>query len=186
MSKINASKTAPNFWRLTGIFLTVVCFFVFAQHVRAETVKFRIINYITKLEIIPIEDVEGHMVGLYQRKGQALFENGEVANETTCATFDGIKGKGTFQGYSILTYEGGSTIVFKHQGNMWKIQGGKFRLEKGSGEYVSGTGKFEGIKGTLSWTGKRSTPYAKDVGADNTLDVTAIYTLPSEGIVTKP
>jgi hypothetical protein len=179
MLKIEKSKIVPTFWRFTVIFLGAICFLVSAQHVNAETVKFRIVNYISKLEIILIEDVEGHMIGVYQRRGLALFENGDVATEISCATFDGIKGKGTFQGYSILTYEDGSTTVSKYKGNMWRTQDGKFRLENGTGEYIGGTKYFEGIKGTLSWTGKRFTPYSKDVGADNLLDVTAIYTLPS-------
>lgn len=180
MVKTNESQITCKFWIRIGIFVAVVCYLVPSQPILAETVKFRVINYISKVEIIPIEDVEGHMVGVYQRRGLALFDDGGVATETSCASFDGIKGKGTFQGYSKLTYEDGSTTVSKYQGRMWRIQDGKIRLEEGSGEYVRGTGRFKGITGTLTWTGKRFTPYSKEVGADNLLDVTAIYSLPSK------
>lgn len=180
MFTTTGSRIVRYYWRRVGIYVAVVCLLVPSRKILAETVKFRIINYITKLEIIPIEDSEGHMIGIYQRRGLALFENGEVATETSWATFDGVKGKGTFQGYSKLNYEDGSTTVSKYKGKMWRIQDGKIRLEEGSGEYFRGTGRFEGITGTMSWTGKRFTPYSKEVGADNLLDVTAIYSIPSK------
>jgi len=177
----------PNrqYWHSTvlirAILIVLTCFcFLSAKQTAAETIKFKIISHISKLEILPIEDTDGHMIGIYKRTGLALFEDGKVATVESQSTFDGIKGKGTFQGYSMLTHEDGSTTVSKHTGSMWRIQDGKFRLEKGRGEYIKGTGKFRGIKGTSSWTGRRYTPYVKGIGADNLIDVTAIYTLPSE------
>jgi hypothetical protein len=57
-----------------------------------------------------------------------------------------------------------------------------FPIGKGTGEFTKGTGRYEGIKGSLTWSGKRYTDYSKEKGtlADFVLEVTATYTLPQK------
>ena len=96
--------------------------------------------------------------------------------------FDSIKGKSSYEGYGLVTYEDGSTTISKLQGNLTPIEGTKQRSGKGTGEYIKGTGRFEGIKGSFSYTGKQVTPYSKKEGtfSDSYYDVTATYTVPSK------
>ena len=55
-------------------------------------------------------------------------------------------------------------------------------LGKGDGEFPPRTGRFEGIKGKLTWTGKGYTGYSKEKGllADVLIEATATYTLPTK------
>jgi hypothetical protein len=133
-------------------------------------------DYVTYIEGLPVGDTAGHVVSIYSRKGLALLENGEVATYTNWGTLDFIKGNGSVQGYSMLTYPDGSTTVYKIQGT---VEAG---INKLTGEFIKGTGKFEGIKGTLSITGKTMTPYSKEKGTigDAYYDITVTYTLPQK------
>jgi hypothetical protein len=80
-------------------------------------------------------------------------------------------------GYGLVTYEDGSTTLSKIQGTSTPIEGTDLKTGKGTGEYIKGTGRFEGIKGTLSYTGRRLTPFSKKTGtrADSYYDVTGTY-----------
>lgn len=49
---------------------------------------------------------------------------------------------------------------------------------KGKGEFIKGTGKYEGIKGNVSFTGGYVTPFGKETKGDSVMNVTANYTLP--------
>ena len=142
----------------------------------AETVNFRLSTYVVHFDALPVDDVEGHIVGTVLRKGLALFEKGEVATCTNWATVDLIKGNGSFQGYSLLTYQDGSSSTQKFQGTM------ESGVYKGMAEFTMGTKRFEGIKGTLSITGKALTPYSKEKGTwgDAYFDFAGTYTLPSK------
>ena len=85
--------------------------------------------------------------------------------------------------------------MFKLQGTLtsqlpWWWSWGRI-WAKGTGEYVKGTGRFEGIQGSISFTGRGFTPSFNESGSiddrrkeygntdDFYLDVTATYTLPS-------
>jgi hypothetical protein len=48
---------------------------------------------------------------------------------------------------------------------------------KSANEFIKGTGRFEGIKGTISGTGNKI-PYVKDGPLKISSDVTFTYTLP--------
>jgi hypothetical protein len=81
---------------------------------------------------------------------------------------------------SVFTYEDGATIVQKIQGPFEWASGRKMRLFKGTGEFIRGTGRFEGIKGAVTFSGKEVTPYSKETKSDVSFDATATYTLPSK------
>ena len=55
--------------------------------------------------------------------------------------------------------------------------------EDGKGEFTKGTGRFAGIKGSLSWTGKQLTGFTKETKGEHFCDGTMTYTLPSEVIL---
>jgi hypothetical protein len=147
----------------------------------AENHKYRVSSYVLKLEILPVGDVEGHIIGFYFRKGLAHFETGETGTIRNCGTADYIKGSGPVQFYSIVTFEDGSTIVGKYEGTVERNPKGH-GLAKGTGEYTKGTGRFAGIKGKFTWAGKSITAYSKEKETlgDFYYDVNATYTLPSK------
>ena len=168
-------------WGIIGILLIAALLLLPATQAEAKTVKFKVTGPLTKVEWIAVPDVERHVVALYERRGVAIFENGETAAFHTRGTSDLIKGLGTYHGYSDYTYADGSTVILKYTRTLTLAPGDKMRTLKGEGEYIKGTGRFEGIKGKASYIGKYVTPYTKDeTKGDVVFDVTATYTVPKK------
>ncbi len=168
-------------WSLIGILIMAAWLIMPSAQVEAETVtvKFRVTSYVVRLEAIPVEDVEGHVLLVVMRRGLASFETGETAKWEAWVTADFIKGKGPLQGYTKFIYQDGSTTIGKVEGFHEPTPDGKM-LYKGTSEYTKGTGRFEGIKGSFSYTGKGLTPYSKEKGlmSDTYFDCIATYSLP--------
>ncbi len=163
-----------------GVFLIAALVLLPATQANAETVKYNFTSQNTKVEYILLPDVKGHVVGLYERRGVAIFEN-EVAAITCWGTFDKIKGKVSFQGYTQITFKDGSTWMQTHQGTHAPAPGEKLDSYKGKGEYIKGTGRFEGIKGKISFTGRQITPNTKDkTKGDSWIEATGTYALPKK------
>ncbi len=99
-----------------------------------------------------------------------FYENGEIATVSNVFTFDNTNGIGTAQGYSIYTFEDGSTQVHK-----WQEKWQKSSTEEGRYTYVRGTSRFEGIKGSGSFSGKFFESIATGYS-----DFTGTYTLPKK------
>ena len=165
-----------------GIFLIASLILVPAAQAGEKTVKFKLIGPLTRIEAVPIPDVEKHAIGVLERRGVAIYEDGETAAYHTRATFDSIRGKGgSFWGYSDYTFADGSTIISKYQGTSWVPSGEKLYSLKSTGEYIKGSGRFEGIKGKVTFSGKYVTPYTKDkTKGSAVVDVTGTYTLPKK------
>ena len=153
--------TKKSIWVLLGFFIISAWILGLVIEARAETMKCRVTSYIVSVESLEVGAAEGHFLLLYSRRGLAFFENGEVATITSWVTQDSVKGTSTFQLYMLFTFGDGSTVVAKGNGTTQpdpKI----LATFKGEGEYAKGTGRFEGIKGTLSWNGWHITPYSKE------------------------
>jgi hypothetical protein len=166
--------------KLTFTILTVaiLAVFVAVPLAGAETLKWRQTAYVTKVNAIEVGDVPGHMVGVSELAGLAFFESGEVATSLTRAMWDYVKLSGPSQGYTLFTFEDGSTIVEKFQGTQTADPGGKTTsLWGGTFSFVQGSGRFAGIQGSGSYTGKRigGPPAA---GIQGYTDCIATYTLP--------
>ena len=149
----------------------------FPKDASAEDVEYQIVNYTVGVNFIPVPDVEKHAIGTYERRGVAIFKNGEIAAFHTRGTWDFVDSNGPFTGYTTLTYKDGSTTMIKYSGNMTK-EPEKLLKYTGKGEYIKGTGKYEGIKGTISFTGEYITPYDKETKGDSIEINKASYTLP--------
>lgn len=163
---------------LLSIFAFVFSFTVglITTNVNAEESKFTITSYLTKMEFTPVADVEKHVLGTYERRGVTIFDNGEITTYYTIGTYDFVDSVGPFKGYTILTYNDGSTAISKYDAIMTK-EAGKMPKLKGKGEYIKGTGKYEGIKGTLSFTGEYITPYNKETKGDMIVYGSSNYTI---------
>jgi hypothetical protein len=176
---VMATKKSINIWILLGILIIAAWLLGSATKAGAESkpMNYRVSGYLVHNEVLPVGDVEGHTLSIYSRKGLAFFETGEVATFTNWVTSDAIKSKSISQGYSMVTFEDGSTIVEKLQTTAEPGPKG-LSLFKGTGEYIKGTGRFEGIKGSYTYSGKALTPYSKETKGDIYYDVVGTYTLP--------
>lgn len=143
----------------------------------AEQIKYRVFSYVTKSEIKPVGDVEGHMAGTWERRGMCEMSTGELGVYAASGTLDGTKGKGTAKGETTCTFADGSKLV-----NVWTTDfergpDGLNVYKNGKGEFSAGTGRFEGIKGKFTFAGKAYTPMKDDMRSDVVMDAEGEYTV---------
>ena len=170
-----AEKMGARSW-LAILAVIILAAFTIAIQAGAETMKWRQVMFITKAEVLPVGDVPEHNIGIYDQTGLASFDTGEVASVTQKGTLDYTKGSGPIQGYCTYTYEDGSTMVIKWQGATRADPGGKGSRFESTWTYVQGTGRFAGIKGEGTFTGRRFVPFGGGVQLYN--DGIGTYTLP--------
>ena len=142
----------------------------------AATMKFRIVTFHTKLEVIKVGDVEGHIIGVLDSPGLASFDTGEVAVLSQWGSFDYTKGAGIHKAYLRLTFEDGSTIDYKMEGTTRPDPKGEGSLLEGTSEIYQGSGRYARIQGKGTHTGKRVV--ALGAGAQVYFDFILTYTLP--------
>ncbi len=160
--------TKKTTWVLFGILVISVWVLVSAAQAQAEDLKCKLISMITKADTNKIDDQEGHIIGIFERKGLMVHENGEIANELNRGVFDSIKGVTKLQGYCLQTFKDGSTMMMRHQGI-----NDKGKIVEASFEFIKGTGRFEGITGQGTYTGQNYESF-------NYLQFTGTYTLPQK------
>jgi hypothetical protein len=164
--------------RFTILAFAVLALFMAVSLAGAETVKGRSVYHFLKIERIEVGDVPGHVIGVAEHRGLMSLDTGEVATHIGRLTLDYTNGSGTFQGYNLVTFEDGSTKIFKAQGRTTAQPSGVSTFEAAY-TYLKGTGRFEGIQGAGSFTGKRIAPLTPGASADCYLDFTETYTLPT-------
>jgi hypothetical protein len=164
--------------QLTMIAVAALAVFAAVSLAGAETMKFRQVQFYTKGEVLQIGDVPDHIIGIYDQTGLASFETGEVASFALKGTLDYIKGSGTIQGYTVLTFEDGSTMTTKYQGTTRPDSSGKGSRWESTWTYTQGTGRWAGIQGGGTSTGRRFVPFGGGVQLYS--DITGTYTLPSK------
>jgi hypothetical protein len=168
--------TKKSIWVLFGILVISAWILGSAIQVGAETMNFKLYTYTTKTETFSVDDVDGHIV-MYQLRGTFyVFENGEVATASLVATGDFIKMAGPFMNYVTIKFEDGSTIIIKNQGTI----GGSFASGGWTGEMIKGTGRFAGVKGTLTAKTKYLPVEKGEAGSKGIGEGNITYTLPSK------
>ncbi len=161
---------------LTALIMTALLL-MSATQAEAATMKFRVVMFLTKVETVKVEDVEEHIVGIYESTGLASLETGEVAVfEVLGGTFDYTKGTGIYDSYGRLTFEDGSTIDFKIEGTTRPDPKGKGSLFEATHAIYQGSGRYAGIQGKGTHTGRRVV--AIGAGAQMYIDVILTYNLP--------
>jgi len=164
-------------WILFGIIVISAWVLGSASQVGAETLKCKSVQTATKDERMEVGDEKGHVLALQRMQGLAYCENGEIAKMRSDNIMDFVPGKGVQAiGYTFFTFEDGSTIVNRFQRSVVPGQSG-IGSAKASSELIKGTGRFEGIKGTSSGTGKNFPPNKEEPTRAFT-DITITYTLP--------
>ncbi|MEW6530126.1 MAG: hypothetical protein AB1473_04765 [Thermodesulfobacteriota bacterium] len=149
-----------------------------AAPAEAETLKAKVTNYSVKLEYVPAGDVQGHVIGLDVREGNAVFDDGQTAKYAMVSTFDFMAGKGgTTNGYTKMTFKDDTFITFKWAANAG-IDPDKLSTSKGTGTILGGGGRYKGIKGSVSFAGKGTKPASEDPKREMVIDAVIDYTLP--------
>jgi hypothetical protein len=145
----------------------------------AETLKCKSIATTTKIERMEVGDEKGHILSLQRMEGLGYCENGEIVKTRSDNVNDFAAGKGVEAlGYTFFTFEDGATIIVKFRRSVDLGQSGGGSA-KSSSEIIKGTGRFEGIKGTSSSTGKNF-PQTKEEPGRAFTDFTLTYTLPTK------
>ena len=172
--------TKKSFLIIVGILAFMGLLLGSATQSEAETMKLRVSNVVTKGEGFPVGDVEGHNLAFLTRDGVAVLENGEVGSMKALVINDVMPKGGSFLGYLVLTLVDGSAIVLSFQRCTFSPdpEGKLAFIQQGSGELVNGSGRFKGIKGTMSMTGKVLKPTKEEVAGKAYNDFTLTYTLP--------
>ena len=147
--------------------------------------KGRVVYHFVKAEVMQVGDVPGHMVGVVDASGLSFPDTGQVGIYSSKISFDLINGTGTHYAYVVTTFEDKSTTVTLNQGVTTARPDGTSTFE-GTFTYVGGTGRFAGIKGAGSYTGKRMAPVTPGGPADVFSDFVATYTLPPSDPRRKP
>ena len=113
---------------------------------------FRLVTHTIDMKVVEAPDAEGHILGTGNFKGVAVFADGEIADKTFVFTFDETDGVGTGFGYSTYTFMDGSSITARFDDvTEADTSGGEYQV-------LSGTGKYEGAKGT-GWYKKVDEPW---------------------------
>jgi hypothetical protein len=146
----------------------------------AETLSFKGLNHVTKVEMVPIADVEGHAITLTLREGVVVFENGELAWSKNTFIRDLINGAGTGDAYFTYTFLDGSSITARMKGTLNATPQGVTSGTKWTGDIIHGTGKFQGIKGTFTSLSKRLPLEKGEAEAKSLFQGTLVYTLPGK------
>lgn len=123
-------------------------------------------------------DDERHFVGVGQREGEAVFNNGETARYSNVFTFDAYPGKPVpSEGYTKFLFADGSWFALSWQA---RTATGKdvLSVSEGQGTIVKGAGRYKGIKGTAVFSGKELRPASQDPGRTTVMNATITCTLP--------
>jgi hypothetical protein len=168
--------------KITTVLLTLVLILVIPTLASAETKKFKTYSYITKMHFMPVKIAKAPAEVILERRGVVQYEDGEEALFYLQGTAKITPTVTTAEGYSQYTFKDGSTNVLKWQAEMSKKDGEKLASGTGSGTYVSGTGRLEGIKGECNFKSRYLTPYAPDKGTwgDLISEGVSNYTLPDK------
>jgi hypothetical protein len=168
-------------WILFGILIIAAWLLGSVTQAGAQTytMKCRWTGHFPKMHIIEVGDVPGHILCVGESAGVSSCDDGGVATISGKFTTDLTQGNGISQGYRVSTYEDGSTLWEKYQNIVTPSPDGKTSRYEGTSEFIKGTGRFEGIQGSGSYTGKRLAP-TPGVGAQYYTDSIGTYTLPSK------
>jgi hypothetical protein len=105
----------------------------------------------------------------YRREGTAVFKTGEKANVVVNGKAEGSPKEdvGAFKGDWLLRFDDGSSITIHVAGT----RGNTTWAGSCSGEFASGTGRYEGITGKVTFVSQVS-------GSVNEIDWVGSYSLP--------
>lgn len=172
--------TKKSMWVLFSILVISVWTLGSTIQAGAETMNFKFFNHVTRKDVFPVGDIEGHYVSIEVREGAAILASGELGWMKSIASVDFGGAEGTFDQYYTVTFQDGSKIICHNKGTSKAPSAGPPTTGKWAGEIVNGTGRFQGIKGTGSAQIKFLTPEKDEARGKALGEATFNYTLPSK------
>ena len=164
--------TKKSIWIILAFFIIAAWLLGSVDQVVAETRKAKWLNHVAKMEALPIPNAEGHFFGMAIREGVNVYEDGELGWNKSVATFDATKEGVSFSQYTMVTFQDGSTTISHTKGT------GSGPTAQFSGDIIYGTGRFQGIKGTVTGTAKNLPPEKGEIIGKATSEWTMTFTLP--------
>lgn len=164
------------FIRPGAIFVGLVWLGFSFSHATAETagpLQIKVTDYAVSSMQLPVEDGEGHFIGIGQREGEAVFSNQEKAKYSAVFSFDGLLSKG----YAKFAFDDGSWFSMAWSSEMTPEMDGRLSV-RGQGTIRKGGGRFKGIMGGAIFSGKELKPASQDPKRSMDTNVTLIYRLP--------
>ncbi len=167
------------FRRIAGVALLLVG--IVPASPKADELSWRVVHYLVMYDLKPVGDVEGHVAGPWVRRGLAFFKggpaDGEVAVYKNVGTTDQTKTRVTSVAEGTFTFEDGSSFTTKNTTTTEILPSGQRRAATVI-ELIKGTGRFAGIEGKGTGTGRQLTPPTGETKGDAYFDVVLTYTLP--------
>ncbi|HSG76080.1 MAG TPA: hypothetical protein VLA30_08090 [Burkholderiales bacterium] len=148
-----------------------------AQSQTETTVRYKEVhNQVAQNAVLIGDPAQGRVHGAWVRRGLTIFDDGEVAAYSALGDFDITKGKGTISGYDTTFFEDGSSWSTKFTGQFSVGPKGLWVIPH-EGQFIAGTGRFEGIRGKLVYTSRQINKHPDFVDYAET-EGSATYTLP--------
>jgi hypothetical protein len=139
-------RQARCYWGIVSLFVVAVCVLapVAQAQEKSETLMWRLITRSDNTASVDVGDVEGHRLAVDEGSGVGIFANDEIASFSYKSTTDSVKGGGAYTAYGVYSFDDGSTIRIESKGTF-----GSYGVQA-EARFVSGTGRFAGIKGNYS------------------------------------
>jgi hypothetical protein len=107
---------------------------------------------------LPVADRAGHEIGTQTRQGASSSPDPDWDGSTVTGIgqFDMVNGSGQVWGYNVRTFKSGDKVFTKFKFSLKKNSEGDQTqgMAEGAAEILGGTGKFENIKGSVTFTGQ--------------------------------
>lgn len=147
-----------------------------AQSQAETTVRYKEVhNQIAQNAVLVGDPAQGHIHGTWVRRGLTIFDDGEVAAYSALGDLDITKGNGTISGYDTTFFDDGSSWSTKFTGQFSIGPKGLWVIPH-EGQFIAGTGRFEGIRGKLVYTSRQINKHRDFVDYAET-EGSATYTL---------
>jgi hypothetical protein len=165
---------------MVSIFMIGIWLLVSIPQAIAETMNIKFFSHVMKRESIIIPDAEGHTLAFGMSEGVTVLDTGEMAWLKSVVFTDLTKGSGTIELYTTHTFPDGSAYTTHTKGTVKATSAGVVTAQKWAGDIIHGTGRFQGIKGTITTSSKRLPPEKGEIAGKTIGEGILNYSLPSK------
>jgi hypothetical protein len=162
-----------------SLFFIIAWFCGFIQLAAGETLNCKSESKIDvdHMDSLLLKPPKNFMYGDMKRVGSVSCDKEEPAKFFRCQTYVRTENGGMTQGITILTFKDSSKIVMRYSQSQRPDPEKKVNwIYDATGEIVNGNGRFEGIQGSVSISGKD----LADIYRTEIQEMTITYTLPSK------
>lgn len=146
-----------------------------------KTAKMKITLSGPRATTMPVGDNPAHFMGIFKGTGTAVFSDGQKAQYQAVMTMDVFRGSfADSQGYSKFTFKDGSVVFSKWQSSFSGLDKAGRPTFQGKGKLIKGTGRFQGIQGTIAFISSMMPPDKEHPNGYTGSEAVWNYTLPSK------